>query len=261
MYDFSERFSQSRVGDKNCVTTVMKFSQWVRIRKEGFVVRLYGTTDSGSTCWTRGEQPVGVWEWPASFLPSSPLSLSYRADDTISRSNIYLHNCFIMDPVSAVGLVAGIVQFIDVGWKLIGQAQEIRQSSSGMTQDDQRNAALIDEMRSFSTKLASPDNGPMTSDEKAVVKIAEECRRLSEELMEFFEKNKPSGTGAWKAFYCVLKSTHYKEKKAELENKLSKYSVQLTQRVTFVLGSEYVSTIVIKANETTDWKSSSICWL
>jgi hypothetical protein len=89
-----------------------------------------------------------------------------------------------MDAVAAVGLVASILQFIEVGTKVIKTTQEIRKSASGQTEDNRRMAAMIGEMRNLSATFADPKHVPQTSVPKFLRKRATDHRTSYTTLFE-----------------------------------------------------------------------------
>ncbi|KAF1948638.1 hypothetical protein CC80DRAFT_583733, partial [Byssothecium circinans] len=81
-----------------------------------------------------------------------------------------------MDPATAVSLVAGIIQFVDLGGKIFKGVREVRQSSSGVTEDTRRTTDVVTEMRNLACKLENPGGGARNDNERALQKLAAECR-------------------------------------------------------------------------------------
>ncbi|KAJ4349347.1 uncharacterized protein N0V89_007961 [Didymosphaeria variabile] len=101
-----------------------------------------------------------------------------------------------MDPVTAVGLVANILQFVELGCKIFTNAKEIRHSASGLTQNDQRTMDVISEMHRLSLNLETPGREPSDANEKALFKLACECRKLSHEILKLLDKTSTKNPGS-----------------------------------------------------------------
>lgn len=97
-----------------------------------------------------------------------------------------------MDQVTIVGLAASIVRLIDGGTALCRMAVEIRQSSSGMTQDNQRLADVVKAIRCLTEKLNGLNPGPLKDNERALRRAAKEYSDLSGQILLLNKKTRPT---------------------------------------------------------------------
>lgn len=128
----------------------------------------------------------------------------------------------IMDPLTVIGLVANIVQFVELGCKVLASAKELRHSTSGLTADDQRTSKMMTEMHRLSTNLGSSGKEASNADEKAIFELAFQCRDLADQILGLMGKVSIKGRGsrigairsAFSKMWCA-------KEKQELETKLS----------------------------------------
>lgn len=127
-----------------------------------------------------------------------------------------------MDPLTAVGLVANIVQFVDLGYKIFANTKEIRHSISGLTVDDQRTSDMMTEMYRLSLHLESPGREPSDANEKALFKLAAECRKLADQILKLMEKTSAKNPGSMsEAIRSTVRKVRHAREQQELEQKLS----------------------------------------
>src|ERR1051325_4548642 len=96
-----------------------------------------------------------------------------------------------MDPVTAVSLASAVVQFIDYTTKLVDAAADIHHSGSGTTLENRNIELVVSEMNALSRRLEPPRTGEQNDDEKALCRLAAECRILSDQILGLLEKIKP----------------------------------------------------------------------
>jgi len=131
-----------------------------------------------------------------------------------------------MDPLTALGLTANILQFVNFSMQLFHGAQEIY--FSGDTAEDKSLEVVTSEMKRFSSTLSSSAGSPQTDDEKGLCRLAEECKILSEQILQLLEKIKPKDPKSKsQSFRSALKTKFYGKEKRELESRLDKCRSQL----------------------------------
>lgn len=52
-----------------------------------------------------------------------------------------------MDPVTAVGLAAGIINFIDFSWSLVTGAHEVHRAGPGTTKENARIGTMVSDLK------------------------------------------------------------------------------------------------------------------
>lgn len=150
-----------------------------------------------------------------------------------------------MDPASAIGLAANVLQFIEYGIQLFSESRELASSSSGATTANteieniaQKLSILASHLANRKPKPRSNANATLTSlgqstsgnndnenhEERireAIVDIAEDCRRLSSELINAIPRLTESSKGSkWKSFLCALRTLWSEKKVHGLKEKL-----------------------------------------
>ncbi|KAL8364921.1 hypothetical protein RB595_003961 [Gaeumannomyces hyphopodioides] len=135
-----------------------------------------------------------------------------------------------MDPFTAIGLVSSIITFVDLGQKLVSQANEVRKSASGSTADDERTNTLAEEMAAFALKLetAAQPEDCTEGNERALARLAKECRGTSAEIQAVLDKRQLKGKKSfWRAFKAAARSKMTDEELLRLQGRLSDHRAQL----------------------------------
>jgi hypothetical protein len=133
-----------------------------------------------------------------------------------------------MEALTAIGLIANIVQFVDLGAKLIGSAKEMQASASGMTTENKSLEEVTIEMRDLTLRLEPPTTEARSDDERALRRLAQECRELSERILRLLKKiasGKPNSK--LHTMRSAIRNIKYKDDKRELEEKLANCRGQL----------------------------------
>lgn len=95
-----------------------------------------------------------------------------------------------MDPFTALTLACAVVQFVDFGFKLLKSTTEIHDSTTGATSQDETIESVTRKLKDLTLDLNHDISSPQSPLEKRVQELAEECRKLSEELLRLLGKAK-----------------------------------------------------------------------
>lgn len=90
-----------------------------------------------------------------------------------------------MEPLSALGVAAAIVQFLDVAFKIVKECKEIRDDALSVTKSNkelEREARLLVKLRS---ELGSVDRGQIGN--RRIAEIASGCATLTTELLSLLD--------------------------------------------------------------------------
>lgn len=140
-----------------------------------------------------------------------------------------------MDPLTAVGLIANIAQFVDLGCKVFVSAREIRHSASGRTQDDQRMGDVISEMQMLSLTLQTPGKDPSDANEKALIKLANECQKLSKDILNLLNKTSArTSRSKSEAMRLAMRKLRYAKEREALEQRLNMCRSQLHIQLSYL---------------------------
>jgi hypothetical protein len=88
------------------------------------------------------------------------------------------------DPISILGLVAGIITFVDFGYKVISGSKSVRDSTHGRTLDVAMLDKIVREMRQMNSALLAQFSGQRKPSEleKYVIEMVQESEKLNLQL-------------------------------------------------------------------------------
>jgi hypothetical protein len=134
-----------------------------------------------------------------------------------------------MDPLTAFGLAANIIQFIDFGFKLLSDAREIYESVSGATKDNAVRESVTKKMETLAIALSAAPTTPHQSQaEKDLCDLSAECATVSGEILKLLTKLKPKNRKSiMQLGWSSIKSKVKENDIAVLEKRLDKYRSQI----------------------------------
>jgi hypothetical protein len=145
-----------------------------------------------------------------------------------------------MDPVTAIGLVASIIQFVDVGSKIISTAREIYGSSTGMTREAERLQESAKRLREVSITMMPSFTERLSLDQQELQNLARECRELSEEMLNHVQNISHKGSKShYKVMFAAIKTQYSdkdRQKGKELERRLNTCHSQMYRQYSKILG-------------------------
>lgn len=150
----------------------------------------------------------------------------------------------MLDPVSAVGVAAATVQFLEFTTKLLATGKEIHDSAHGTTEELVQLDEVYSHLKMISTKLSrsgTPTDG-MPQEEKDLCRLATSCQHECEGFMAAIEKlgNKSGSKRAFKSFQQALKIIWNQKAIHTLESRLEKYQRELTLALVTRYGHVYL---------------------
>ncbi|KAH8593568.1 hypothetical protein B0O99DRAFT_688404 [Bisporella sp. PMI_857] len=144
-----------------------------------------------------------------------------------------------MDPITAIGFAANILQFIDYSAKIISGAVEIYGTASGTTQESRTSEAIATEMRDFVVKLQPPNNAQFLGEERALCKLVTECESLAKQTVKLVEKLKPKIQKSKSSVLIAgFKTKWYEGERKRLEDSLSQCRAQLNLQLNYLTSSK-----------------------
>jgi hypothetical protein len=138
-----------------------------------------------------------------------------------------------MDPLTAFGLAANILQFIDFGWKLIESAVDVHGSVSGTTAQNSDLLVTVGGLEEVSTDLKNSTSS--SPEDKGLVALSQKCHTLSKELLNLLKslQTKPGSTrGSMKVAW---KSWRRKDEITSIRSRLNEYRSQILLEITYLL--------------------------
>ncbi|KAI0397990.1 hypothetical protein F5Y17DRAFT_475820 [Xylariaceae sp. FL0594] len=96
-----------------------------------------------------------------------------------------------MEALAAIGLASNIFQFVEVGYKIVITAKELRSSGKETIQFNHGLEFITREMKELSERVQQESglNG-LTEDESALLRLSSECQKCSGELLDLLAKLK-----------------------------------------------------------------------
>ena len=139
-----------------------------------------------------------------------------------------LHKYIMLDPITAIGLVGNILQFIDFGCKLFEGARSIQKSAKGATAEDESLNDTLEALTTLTSKL-KPDFGvPQSEDEMTLYRLAKNCQDLSVDIQDVLKRDRATNPKSMRRrILAVTKSTFHGNKKRELKRRLDDCRSQL----------------------------------
>jgi hypothetical protein len=154
-----------------------------------------------------------------------------------------------MDPLTALGLVGNVVQFVDFALKLISTGAEISGSARGATEGTLELEKVCNTLNTFTLKLgleesgqnriadspegdgALADNGETKKHVMALEEIAVDCRTVCGQLLNIVKGlrvNKGNSNTRIKSFAAAIKTTRAGKKISGLEERLKRFQTLIT---------------------------------
>jgi len=126
-----------------------------------------------------------------------------------------------MDPLTAIGLAANILAFIDFGAKVISTAKDIHDCATGVTREDEARKNVAKEMKFFASKLLPPPDSQLDIQERVLSRLTADCHALSERILAFYEKIQLKDSHSkGQAFRAAVKSKFYEKERQDLHDAL-----------------------------------------
>jgi hypothetical protein len=149
----------------------------------------------------------------------------------------------MLDPISALGLAANVVQFIDLGLKVVSKGQQIYQSQSGLALNFQDLRSIADDVHLVSGQIkrsleSTSRTGLRSPEDQALESLSNECLKAARELngtLDTFTLERPKDgketVRMWKSVRQALKSVWHKDKVDEMAERLRGFRDQLDSRI------------------------------
>jgi len=133
-----------------------------------------------------------------------------------------------MDPVTTIGLVSGILSFIDATAKILKLSWALYNSAEGSSDETEIRSKLAGSMAVIWTQLSPPNQSAMAEEDRFLVTLAQECNKLSNDIREELQRLRPK----WRrskaqSGLVALKTLMVEPKIRDLEKQLQKCRDQL----------------------------------
>jgi hypothetical protein len=139
-----------------------------------------------------------------------------------------------MHPISAIGVAAAVVAFVDFGLKVANAAEKAHHSATGSVEENesvkQMKNRLIGIVHELQQKQgAAQNNGPW-------IKLVTECEETSRELSQLLDSLKLKDRNSRTEALCVgLKTVWKKDEVERLRTKLEGHQTQVLLQITRII--------------------------
>lgn len=145
----------------------------------------------------------------------------------------------MMDPLTALGVAANVIQFVDFSIKLCAKAHEIRKSGNVQDHVDAERAAIT--IRFLQSKLIIPHGGNtiVTETQGLLEGLCSSCTETATQILDVLEELKVRGKmTTWKSMREAIKSIMGKAAIVELSSRLEEFRKLI--EVTVLVDLRYV---------------------
>jgi hypothetical protein len=142
-----------------------------------------------------------------------------------------------MDPLTALGLAAAVVQFVDFGIGVFRKSNEILHSASGASVE---NASIKDTTLDLQLLLEKikdsqpriPAGSSIPSEQLSLISIIEGCNEVGNDLLKLVESvSAGPGAGKRKSIAAALALTWSRNRFQETAGRLERYKKQLSMNI------------------------------
>lgn len=141
-----------------------------------------------------------------------------------------------MDPLSALGFAANILQFVDIGYKLVSSVIEVHNSVTGTTSENFNVLDTVGNLENVSGRLrASTKQIP---DKEALYSLSVNCQALAEELLKICQSLKVMKPGSTRESISVAwKAWRKQGDMLSIRRRLDEYRQQILLEINLLLKS------------------------
>lgn len=134
-----------------------------------------------------------------------------------------------MDPLSAIGLVSGVITFIDFGYNVISAASEVHASATGTTESNKHIEFLNTRMETVAGDLlVAKSSRGLSADTQRLTELADQCLELSNDLKKLLNKLRANNPKSKRQIIStIVKNVRKKDQKKGLEVRLDQCRQQL----------------------------------
>ena len=140
-----------------------------------------------------------------------------------------------MDPVSAIGVAAAAIAFLDFAIELVKGSHEIYSSLNGSTEENAHIDLVISDLQSASASLLlqqTPSRAGLVSlHEKALLELGTKCHKKCIELLRITKALEVHDRSKWSSFKAAWKSRFKKDDIDRMYNDLRDYRLAILLRL------------------------------
>jgi hypothetical protein len=139
-----------------------------------------------------------------------------------------------MESLTAIGLAANIVQFVDFSTRLLAEPSEVYHAATGLPKEHVELQDVAENLNSMVERLVTPTNpGPSSSTQAEISRIALSAMEVADDLIRTVEKLKVSDSSKnkWRSFRQALSTLWNKDKIESSQKRLDAFRDQLSIQI------------------------------
>lgn len=144
-----------------------------------------------------------------------------------------------MDPVTALGLVSNVIQFVEYAAKLISGCHDLYRSANGALDDHNALETVSQNLKSLAQDVQPSKRSPNAKQSRVEEELqlaCEECIKVNQKILELLEKLKVNGPNRkWESFRQILNIMMRQKDVARLEEDLKKIQQRIDTSMLFCL--------------------------
>jgi hypothetical protein len=170
------------------------------------------------------------------FLPTS---LIYPRSSVLFTAETYK-----MDPLTALGVAASIIQFVDFGSSLVSGSVERYRSATGASASNDELESLTEDLRNMSTELEvaphASHTGQLSKNEVTLSKLSSKCHDVADELLAMLDDLRVRGKHkALGSLMQAIRSMGKEKKIRELRKRLQTIQSSLILCLSAIMRCEF----------------------
>lgn len=134
----------------------------------------------------------------------------------------------MIDPITAIGLVSGILSFVGAAGKILTLSRTLYNSVEGSSDEIQIRLDLADSMNAISNRIVPADQPTLSEEDKALFTLAQDCDKLTNDIKNLLSTLRPKRyKSKTQSTYAALKILMHEPKIKDLEEQLQRCRDQL----------------------------------
>ena len=126
-----------------------------------------------------------------------------------------------MDPVSALGVAAAAVQFVDVAWGLIKETQAVWNASTKSQDEIEELKGIALDLMRINDELISCSSDLALDDD--VQSLCKQCSEVAQQLIDALNKLIRKSNRKWESFMKALREVWSKEEIERLVKRIAEF--------------------------------------
>lgn len=143
----------------------------------------------------------------------------------------------MLDPLSALGVAAAVVQFVQFGSDIVGSGLSLYKSRDGALDENIRHESISAHLKHLAAQFAGESSSTPGIQDKKLWVLACDCESLCGEMLELLDSLKIHGSRfrSWNAVRQAVRSVWKAEKVRRMQEHLDRIRAELALSLMTVL--------------------------